>query len=161
MAITGNISQIPISDMIQSLSNSRRSGNLWMCCAKKECSLVFSHGEIISANYLNSLVRIGQVLIRIGAISKPELSWALAIQEQDINNRKPLVLTLVEGHMAEKEAAYNGLNMLIEMTLNEVLSWIHGYYEFEECNVDNPDGYGWHYHAVTQQDVSQNVQSAH
>src|ERR1039457_3918965 len=131
MAITGDIRVFPISDMIQFLNDSHRSGTLRVGCSKGECNLVFWNGEIVSANYLNSLVRIGQVLVRFGAITYSELSWALAIQEQDFRNRKPLVLTLLENHMVEKEAAYHGLKMLIEMTLVEILAWNKGHFTFE------------------------------
>jgi len=158
MPITGDLKVFSVSDIIQFLCDSRRSGTLRIGGAKGGCTLVFATGEIVSANYLDGLVRIGQVLVRIGAITKAELAWALAIQEQDPANRKPLVLTLLENHMVEKEAAYNGLKMLIEMTLVEVLSWGSGYFKFEESVVDNPGG--WHYYLTMHQEVSLNAAAA-
>lgn len=124
--------------MIRLLHVNRKSGTFWVGGRKGECKFVFAQGEIVSANYLNSIVRIGQVLMRNGVLTTAELSWALTIQEQDPQNRKPLVLTFLENHMVEKDAAYHGLKMLVEMTLVEVLSWDSGYFKFEESIVANP-----------------------
>jgi len=157
MAIIGDICEFSISDMIQMIHNTRKSGNYRISSTKGECNLVFSKGEIVSANYLNDLVRIGQVLVRLGAITKAELSWALTIQEQDLTHRKPLVLTLLENRMLDKESAYTGLKMLIEMTLVEILSWDAGEFFFEECTTDKLDG--WQMYLDIHQEVSLNAQA--
>src|ERR1039457_411014 len=157
MAITGDISEFSISDMIQLLSDTHRSGTFRIGSSKGECSLVFSDGNIVSADYVNGLVLIGQVLVRFGSITKSELSWALAIQDHDPKNRKPLVLTLLENQMVAKKAAYNGLKMLIEMTLVEIISWNKGHFIFEEYDVNNPGG--WHYYLAMFQDISLNAKA--
>ncbi|GFE61977.1 DUF4388 domain-containing protein [Geobacter sp. AOG2] len=158
MSLIGDLSQFPISDIIQFVHETRKSGTIRIGCFKGECNLVFSKGDIVSANYLNGMVRIGQILVHIGAITKAELAWALAIQEQDPPNRKPLVLTLLENSMVAKEAACEGLKMLIEMTLVEILSWDFGHYEFEECNVLNLGS--WFYNLTDHQEVSLNARAA-
>lgn len=157
MPIIGDLSQIPISDIIQFLHETRRSGAIRIGCFKGECHLVLSKGDIVSANYLNGLVRIGQILVHSGAITKAELSWALAIQQQDPQNRKPLVLTLLENSMVDKDAACKGLKMLIEMTLVEVLSWSSGHYEFEESAALNLGR--WFYSLTDYQEVSLNARA--
>jgi hypothetical protein len=155
MAITGDISEFSISDMIGFLNDTHRSGTFRTVCIKGECNLVFSNGEIVSANFIDGLVRIGQVLVSIGAITKSELSWALTIQEQDSNIRKPLVLTLLEHNIVEKNAAYNGMKLLIVMTLVEILSWNNGCFIFEEFDVKNP--VGWHDYLSLYQEISVNA----
>jgi Domain of unknown function (DUF4388) len=157
MPIIGDLSQIPISDMIQFLHETGRSGTIRIGCSKGECNLVFSKGDIISANYLNGLVRIGQILVHIGALTKAELSWALTIQRQDPQYRKPLVLTLLENSMVSKEEACRGLKMLIEMTMVEVLSWDAGHYEFDESPVSNLGT--WYYNLTNYQEVSLNARA--
>ena len=158
MPITGDLSHFALGDMIRVLRDHRKSGTLWVGGHKGKCKFVFAKGEIVGANYLNSIVRVGQVLLRNGALSTAELSWALSIQEQDPQNRKPLVLTFLENHMVERGAAHHGLKMLIEMTLVEVLSWDSGYFKFEEGVVANPGG--WHYKLTVHQEASLNAQAA-
>lgn len=157
MPIIGDLSQIPVSDIIQFLNETRKSGTIRVGCFKGECNLVLSKGDIVGANYLNGMVRIGQILVHSGAITKAELSWALAIQRQDPQNRKPLVLTLLENSMVSKEAACHGLKMLVEMTLVEVLSWDSGHYEFEESPVSNLGS--WYYNLTNYQEVSLNARA--
>jgi hypothetical protein len=154
MSLIGDLSQFLISDIIQFLHETRKSGAIRIGCFKGECILVLSKGDIVGANYLNGMVRIGQILVHIGAITKAELSWALAIQQQDPQNRKPLVLTLLENSMVNKEAACKGLKILVEMTLVEVLSWDSGHYEFEESPVSNIGS--WYYNLTNYQEVSLN-----
>jgi len=158
MPLIGDLRQFPISDIIQFLHETRKSGMVRVGSYKGECTLVFSKGDIVSANYLNGTVRIGRILVHTGAITKAELSWALAIQEQDPRNRKPLVLTLLENSMVEKDTAYEGLKMLIEMTLVEILSWSSGSYEFTECDILNLGS--WSYNLTVHQEVSLNARAA-
>jgi len=158
MPLIGDLRQFPISDIIQFLHETRKSGMMRVGCFKGDCNLVFSKGDIVSANYLNGTVRIGQILVHSGAITTAELSWALAIQEQDARNRKPLVLTLLEHSMVEKNAACAGLKALIEMTLVEILSWSSGRYEFTEC--DALDLGNWSYSLTAHQEVSLNARAA-
>lgn len=158
MPLIGDLSQFSISDIIQFLNESRKSGKVRIGCFKGECNLVFSKGDIVGANYLNDMVRIGQILVHIGAITKSELSWALTIQQQDPQNRKPLVLTLLENSMLDKDAACKGLKMLVEMTLVEVLSWDSGHYEFTEGPISNPGS--WYYNLTNHQEVSLNARAA-
>jgi hypothetical protein len=157
MSLIGDLSQFSISDIIQFLHETRKSGTIRIGCFKGECTLVLSKGDIVGANYLNGMVRIGQVLMHIGAITKEELSWALAIQQQDPQNRKPLVLTLLENSMVDKGAACKGLKILVEMTLVEVFSWDSGHYEFEECLVSNIGS--WYYNLTDYQEVSLNARA--
>jgi len=157
MPLIGDLSQFSISDIIQFLHETRKSGTIRIGCFKGESTLVFSKGDIVGANYLNGTVRIGQILVHIGALTDAELAWALAIQQQDPRNRKPLVLTLLEHSMVDKNAACAGLKILVEATLVEVLSWDSGHYEFEESQVSNIGN--WHYDLTNYQEVSLNARA--
>jgi len=102
---------------------------------------LFHDGDLVSANYLNNRVRIGQILIRAGAITKQQLAQALEIQKNAGDDRKPLVITLLEHNMVEETAAYNGIESLIEMTIVEVLTWKTGEFSLDINKSDNADGY--------------------
>ena len=141
MSLNGDLEHFPIIDIIQLLHGSRKSGILRLSSAKGESQLVFHDGDLVSANYLNSRVRIGQVLVSAGAITEDQLNQALEIQKGQGEARKPLVITLLEHNMVDEKAAYNGIESLIEMTIVEVLTWKNGRFSLETGNEEHADGY--------------------
>ena len=126
MSFTGDLEHLPIVDVIQLLHATRKSGILRVSCHKGESQLVFKDGFIVSANNLNNKVRIGKILIDLGLITPDLLDKALQEQENAGNNRKPLVITLIEMGLVKESDAYKGLEQLIEMTVVEILTWKGG-----------------------------------
>jgi len=141
MSLSGNLAQFPIIDIIQLLNGARKSGVLRLSCAKGESQLVFHEGDLVSANFLNNRVRIGQVLASAGAITEEQLAQALEIQNNAGDERKPLVITLLEHDMVDEAAAYSGIESLIEMTVVEVLTWKEGNFSLEISRGDQSNGY--------------------
>ena len=141
MSLHGNLEQFPIIDVIQLLNGARKSGTLRLSSTKGESQLVFHNGDLVSANYLNSRVRIGQVLVSAGAITEEQLVQALDIQKNLGDARKPLVITMLEHDMVDETAAYNGIESLIEMTIVEVLTWKEGQFSLEVAKSDHAGGY--------------------
>jgi len=141
MSLQGDLEHFPIIDVIQLLHGSRKSGVFRLYSQKGESQLVFHDGDLVSANFLNSRVRIGQVLVSSGAITEEQLAQALEIQQNAGDERKPLVITLLEHDMVDESAAYNCLESLIEMTIVEVLTWKEGHFSLEMAKGDHADGY--------------------
>lgn len=141
MSLNGALEHFPIIDVIQLLHGARKSGILRLICEKGESQLVFHEGDLVSANFLNSLVRVGQVLVSSGAINEETLAKALEIQKNAGENRKPLVITLLEHEMVDETAAYNGIESLIEMTVVEVLTWKDGHFSLEIGHSEQSGGY--------------------
>ncbi len=141
MSLKGDLENFPIIDIIQLLNGSRKSGILRLSSEKGESQLVFHDGDLVSANYLNSRVRIGQVLVSAGAITEQQLVEVLDIQKNAGDDRKPLVITLLEHDMVDETVAYNGIESLIEMTIVEVLTWKTGEFSLDIAKSDNADGY--------------------
>jgi len=141
MSLTGNLEHFPIIDIIQLLNVARKSGVLRLTCEKGESQLVFHEGDLVSANFLNNRVRVGQVLVSAGAITEDQLLEALDIQKNAGDERKPLVITLLERDMVDETAAYNGIESLIEMTVVEVLTWKEGQFSLDIDRVGHSGGY--------------------
>jgi hypothetical protein len=141
MTLNGDLKHFPIIDIIQLLNGARKSGILNLSCDKGESQLVFHEGDLVSANFLNNRVRIGQVLVSAGAITEEQLAQALDIQRAAGDNRKPLVITLLEHDMVDETAAYNGIESLIEMTVVEVLTWKDGHFSLDVAHSDHAGGY--------------------
>lgn len=140
MSLSGDLGHFPIIDVIQLLHGSRKSGTLRLSGKKGESHLVFHDGDLVSANFLNNRVRIGQVLVSAGAITEEQLALALDIQKNAGDNCKPLVITLLENSMVEETAAYNCLESLIEMTIVDVLTWKDGHFSLNISKNEDAGG---------------------
>jgi len=141
MSFDGDLEHLPIVDVIQLLHATRKSGTLTLRSLKGESQLVFHDGFIVSANHVNNSVRIGQILLNMGKISEEELELALRNQHKAGSQRKPIIQTLVEGGKVQTEAAYQGLETLIEMTIVEVLTWTKGTFSLDVNKIFVSDEY--------------------
>jgi Domain of unknown function (DUF4388) len=141
MSITGNLEHFPLGDVIQLLHMTAKSGILVLSGEKGNSQLVFYKGFLVSANHLDSQVRIGKVLVEMNAITEEQLDDGLLQQSEDGVNRKPLVATLIERGVLDKRTAYIGLEKLIEMTIVEVLTWRSGSFSLGSSSGQVTDEY--------------------
>ncbi len=126
MAFTGDLELLNIVDIIQLLSSTRKSGTFSVKGPRGESKIIFSNGYIVGASHLNNRVRIGTVLVRMGAVTSADLEQALEVQKVAGKARKPLIVTLMELGKLGKDAAARGLKKLIEMALVELIGWTEG-----------------------------------
>ena len=134
MSFNGDLEHFPLVDVIQLLHMTSKTGILYLKSPKGESQLVFHEGFFVSANHLDNSVRIGKVLVDMNAISPEELNQALTEQNEAGRNRKPLVATLIEQGTIDKDTAFKGLEILIEMTIVEVLTWASGTFSLDVSN---------------------------
>ncbi len=131
MSFNGDLEHFPLVDVIQLLHMTSKTGILYLKCLKGESQLVFHEGFFVSANHLNSSVRIGTVLVDLKAITTEQLDQALIEQKNAGVDRKPLLATLIERGTIDKDTAFKGLEKLIEMTIVEVLTWASGTFSLD------------------------------
>jgi hypothetical protein len=141
MSFTGDLEHLPIVDIIQLLHAARKSGTLSVHNQKGENQLVFRDGFIVSANNSRNTFRIGRILVEAKAITQEGLDQALAEQAAAGDRRKPLIATLLEQGLVNKEDAFKGLEILIEKTVLEVLIWEEGTFTFAVDEVNVSDEY--------------------
>ena len=141
MAFTGDLEHLPIVDVIQLLHATRKSGILRVKSRKGESQLVFKEGFIVSANHLDSTVRIGKILIDNNFITPEILDQTLVAQQNAGHDRKPLIITLIERGLVNEKDAYKGLEQLIEMTVVEILTWKKGTFTLDVLPKSVADGY--------------------
>ncbi len=144
MSLTGELEYLPIVDVIQLLHSTRKSGILRVASRKGESQLVFKDGCIVSANHLNSSVRIGKILVDLNIISQETLAQALQAQLRAGKDRKPLIVTLIERGGVKEEDAYRGLEQLIELTLVEILTWKKGTFTLDVLPSSVSDEYRYY-----------------
>lgn len=141
MSVSGDIKQFSAIDIIQLLNTTKKTGILKIKGTKGESQIVFSEGDFVSAMHLDGKLRIGQVLVNRGAITEEQLEKGLLIQKNAGNERKPLIITLIEEKMINKEEAYKGLEALIEETIVEIMTWNAGHFELVTSSDIINDGY--------------------
>ena len=93
---------------------------------KGDILVAFNDGYIVGASHYSKGALIGTILLEAGVIDAETLQKALDIQDQAGDDRKPLVATLLENGLADRDAAYRGLESLIELTIVEILTWKKG-----------------------------------
>lgn len=126
MAFSGDLEHLSIVDVIQLLHTTRKTGTLKVQGRKGEISVAFSDGYIVGASHYSKGALIGTILQEAGVITAEILTEALAIQERAGKDRKPLVATLLENGFANRDDAYRGLEVLIELAIVEMLTWKKG-----------------------------------
>ncbi len=131
MALTGDLAQLHITDIIQLIHTTRQSGTLSVGGSKGESRIIFSKGYIVGANHLSSRIRIGSVLVAMKAITRDDLTFVLDVQQKAGSNRKPLINTLKQLGRLKDDVAFRGLKKLIEITVVELISWKEGTFSFD------------------------------
>lgn len=131
MAFSGDLEYLSIVDVIQLLHSTRKTGTLKVAGRKGEISLAFNDGYINGASHYDRGTRTGTILVESGVISQEELERALSIQAQAGPDRRPLIATLLENGLVDKDEAYHGLETLIELTIVEILTWKKGSFNLE------------------------------
>ena len=120
-------------EIIDFLSNARRSGRLDFCCARHKRTLVLLNGDIVAARSTERSDRLGQVLYRTGAIAGSALADA-AYQARD--QRQPLGNFLVQrGHISRRELDV-ALHQQVHDVVLGILSLLKGDFLF---TVDPPN----------------------
>ncbi len=142
MAFTGDLEHLHITDIIQLLHTTRKSGIFSVKGSKGESKIVFSSGYIVAASHINNSVRIGTVLVKTGAITVDDLKQALDVMRDAGENRKPLIATLIQIGKLKREDALRGLKQLIEITIVELMGWAQGAFTFDSDEVTASSGGG-------------------
>jgi hypothetical protein len=131
MAFTGDLENLPIVDIIQLVHTTRKSGIFSIKAGRRESNIVFSRGYIVGANHINDSIRIGTVLVKMGAITIDDLKQAMAVMKDASKDRKPLMATLMHMGKLKREDGQRGLRKLVELTIVELMSWTKGTFTFD------------------------------
>ncbi|PLX80507.1 MAG: hypothetical protein C0615_00800 [Desulfuromonas sp.] len=158
MSFKGDLEDLPIVDVIQLMHNTKTSGILFVRGRKGESQLTFKDGYIVGASHLNNSLRIGEVLLSHGYLTEENLEKALAEQKSKGDQRKPLIVTLIEMGLIDPQDAYVGLRALIELVLIDVLTWISGTFVLEPSRTVSEDTFAY-YPEEIEREINVDVQS--
>lgn len=144
MALKGDLQDLPIVDVIQLMHSTKTSGILHIRGRKGESELVFKGGYIVGASHLDNSLRIGEILVAHEYLSKENLAKALAAQREMGDDRKPLIVILIEMGLVEEKDAYMGLRALIELVLIDILTWVTGTFFLEPSREVSSDTFAYY-----------------
>ncbi len=128
MAIKGSLSEATLSDVIQLLSFSLKSGCLSVTDGKNFGNIFIQDGRIIYATLLNRKMRLGDILINKHIIDQAALDRALDQQKRE---RKRLGEILIQTGDVSVDVINAQLRELINETIFTMLTWDTGYFNFE------------------------------
>ncbi len=132
MAIEGPLHELGLSDVLQLLDLSRKTGLLTVRGGNREHPAVvrFQRGAVVGAEYPGTSRRLGHLLLRAGKITQAGLEAAAV--EQRVNPGKPFGSILVQLGSVSEEDVRHQLRFQIEETIFELIRWQDGYFRFEE-----------------------------
>jgi Flp pilus assembly protein TadD len=128
MAIKGSLTEATLSDVIQLLSFSLKSGCLSVTDGKNFGNIFIQDGRIIYATLLNRKLRLGDILINKKIIDQATLDNALDVQKK---SKRRLGEILIEMSAVTNEIIAQELKELVNETIFTMLTWDTGYFNFE------------------------------
>lgn len=129
MTIQGSLREASLPDVIQLLFLGRRTGRLALADRQRHASIWFEDGWISHAAIVNRRDRLGEVLVKSGAISSVELEAALAVQASDPSRR--IGDLLVSRGALSSDDLRRYMRTHIEEALYALFTWSTGTFTFE------------------------------
>ena len=142
MRFSGSLADLSITDVLQVLQATHKSGTLIVHGQAGEAVLVLREGLLLACRHPSPALRIGDILLEAGAVSAADVEEALRLQADSGTSRKPLVGMLVEMGRLEREAGWKALERLVELTLAVVNGWSKGSFDFTPGLPESFDAYG-------------------
>ena len=127
MGIVGNLRTMQLEELLQWLSQSKKSGTLEIVNGKVEKKIFFKEGRILSSASNKPEEHLGNFLVSHGLISEEQLNRAIKHQQE---SRTLLGMILVhEGVLAEEDLG-RMLRLKAEESIYDVFAWDEGDFTF-------------------------------
>ncbi len=127
MGIVGNLRTMQLEELLQWLSQSKKSGTLEIVNGKVEKKIFFKDGLILSSASNRREEYLGHFLVSHGLITDAQLQRAVELQE---TTRMLLGMILVNnGAIAEKDLA-RMLRLKAEESIYDIFAWTEGDFRF-------------------------------
>lgn len=136
MALEGTLRDFSLSDIFQLIGLQRKTGVLTLRSKEDVVTVSFLDGKVVGADSLNKRLedRLGQVLLKTGAVTKPELDAALKTQMETLER---LGHILIERSVISREELKKAVEQQILQIIYRVFRWQDGDYHFsQETSVD-------------------------
>ncbi len=129
MAIEGALQDVSLPDIFQLLAMGRKTGCLTVTDRSNFGYVYFRQGRVIFASVLNRPDRLGELLVRNGAIDRQQLAEAMEAQSQQRGRR--LGEILVHSGMLEEDVLNRFIRIQIEEAVYHLFTWTQGSFHFD------------------------------
>jgi Domain of unknown function (DUF4388) len=127
MGIVGNLRTMQLEELLQWLSQSKKTGTLQFNNGKTEKKVIFKDGRIISSASNNPEEYLGHFLVSHGLITELELAKAIELQEQSGMLLGKILVTT--GSIQERDL-HRLLRLKAEESIYDIFSWGEGEFRF-------------------------------
>jgi tetratricopeptide (TPR) repeat protein len=138
VAIEGSLQDVNLADICQLLAMGRKTGCLSMTDRSNFGYIYFEDGRVIYASVLNRPGRLGELLVKNGAISRQQLSDAMEAQAHHRGVRLG-ELMVRQGALTEQELR-RYVNMQIEEAVYYLFTWTQGSFHFDPDQKPDEEG---------------------
>ncbi|MGB2768158.1 MAG: DUF4388 domain-containing protein [Candidatus Zixiibacteriota bacterium] len=126
--LTGNLQTVPLSDLLQLITTSAKTGMLSICRSEQKREIYFRKGAVIFASSSGSEEQLlGNLVLSRKKISKADLERALSIQKL---TGKKLGTVLLEMTKLTKEELLSFLRIQVEEIVYNLFGWNSGEFVF-------------------------------
>ena len=129
MAIKGSLKEASLPDVLQLLAMGKKTGCLAVTHRSNFGYVYFDKGLISYASIVNRRDRIGDILLKAGAISQGQLNAAIAAQS--LHRDKRIGELLVAQASISREALHAQIRIQIEEAVYYLFTWTQGTFNFE------------------------------
>jgi hypothetical protein len=129
MAMSGDLLTIILEDVLEWIAKREKTGILYLYRRSTQKHLAFRCGRLYSSWSNDPRENLGQILIRFGFISEPDLFTALLKQEKE---RRLLGAILVADGVLTEDQLKRALNAKAEDVIYDLFLWPDGRFEFKE-----------------------------
>jgi tetratricopeptide (TPR) repeat protein len=129
MAIRGSLKEASLPDVLQLLSMGKKTGCLSVTHRNSFGYIYFDKGRICYASIVNRRDRLGDRLLKSGAITQEQLDAGIALQDRRRDKR--LGELLVEQGALTIEQLHNAIHVQIQEAVYFLFTWTAGTFNFE------------------------------
>jgi tetratricopeptide (TPR) repeat protein len=129
MAIKGSLREASLPDVLQLLSMGKKTGCLSVTYKNNFGYVYFDKGRISYAAIVNRRDRLGDILVKSGAITPEQLDATIAAQSKSRDKR--LGDLLVERGFLSRDALHQQITVQIEEAVYFLFTWSQGTFSFE------------------------------
>src|SRR6187399_512501 len=129
MAIRGNLSEASLADVLQLLALGQKNGCLSVAREGSFGTVQFDRGRIVHAAIVNRRDRLGDRLVRSGAITADALARAVASASPQ--NDRELATALLAQELVELDALTLQYRAQVEEAVYHLFTWNTGTFTFE------------------------------
>jgi CheY-like chemotaxis protein len=134
MSLVGNLEDLPLSDILQIVSLSKRTGILTIETDEGKNIIVFKNGLIVSAACPSpSIKNLGQILMERNLLTQSHLQKLL--EQQKSRGNEPLGSIILEAGILDKETLEQIIKTQIKATIYHLMHTPEGNFSFDLSEV--------------------------